>query len=168
MPPAPHYPRRLSLIQLTILLVLLTLPGLAVAQLTQFIPAVFIVPPLLLVSLLTWLACKFDKQWAQTGQRRIPEVRLHLLEFIGGWPGSFLAQRRYRHKIRKLSYQVSFWLIILTWQVLAFESLSNWQLTRFITSRSAGEASTRLTKPEQPTTHGMIITPSRDTPLHPR
>jgi uncharacterized membrane protein YsdA (DUF1294 family) len=168
MPPAPQYPRRLSLIQLTMLLVLLTLPGLAIAQLTQFIPAVVIFPLLLLVSLLTWFACKFDKQWAQTGQRRIPEVRLHLLELSGGWPGSFLAQRRYRHKTRKFSYQVSFWLIILTWQVLAFESLSNWQLTRFFTSRSVGLASSIFTEPKEPTTHGMIITPSTDTPLHPR
>ncbi|SJM91388.1 Cold-shock protein (fragment) [Crenothrix polyspora] len=43
---------------------------------------------------------------------RIPEKSLHTLELLGGWPGALLAQRTLRHKNRKPSYQVVFWLIV--------------------------------------------------------
>ena len=54
-----------------------------------------------------------DKRAAQTNNWRTPEVTLHLLGLIGGWPGAFLAQRVYRHKARKLSFQVVFWLTVV-------------------------------------------------------
>ena len=66
----------------------------------------------LAMSLLCFVAYWRDKRLAVVGQRRIPESRLHLLEFLGGWPGGLLAQRLIRHKNRKLAYQVKFWLIV--------------------------------------------------------
>ena len=34
-----------------------------------------------------------------------------MVELLGGWPGALLGQRRFRHKTRKRSYQLVFWLI---------------------------------------------------------
>lgn len=66
-----------------------------------------------LMSLICFIAYYRDKQFAIKGQLRTPEVRLHLYELLGGWPGGLLAQRLIRHKNRKLSYQLLFWLIVL-------------------------------------------------------
>ncbi|MCS7059338.1 MAG: DUF1294 domain-containing protein [Meiothermus sp.] len=45
------------------------------------------------------------------GYWRVPERQLHLMEFFGGWPGGLLAQKLFRHKSRKESFQTDFWLI---------------------------------------------------------
>lgn len=46
-----------------------------------------------------------DKYAAMTGRRRIAENKLHLLSLAGGWPGTWLACRVFRHKTRKLAFQ---------------------------------------------------------------
>lgn len=72
-----------------------------------------------LMSLICFIAYYRDKQFAIKGQPRTPEARLHLYEVLGGWPGGLLAQRLIRHKNRKLSYQLVFWLIVLLHLALA-------------------------------------------------
>lgn len=72
-----------------------------------------------LMSLICFFAYYRDKQFAIKGLQRTPEVRLHLYEVLGGWPGGLLAQRLIRHKNRKLSYQLVFWLIVLLHLALA-------------------------------------------------
>ena len=84
----------------------------------------------LLLGACTYAAYANDKRRAKAGEWRWPEALLHLLEFLGGWPGAFLAQRWVRHKSSKVSYQATFWLIVLLYQFLAFDSLRNWQLSR--------------------------------------
>lgn len=42
----------------------------------------------------------------------LPEKVLHATEILGGWPGALLAQQVFRHKTRKVSYQLMFWLIV--------------------------------------------------------
>lgn len=54
----------------------------------------------------------YDKHQAKTGQWRTPEKVLHGVELLGGWPGALVAQQVFRHKTRKVSYQVVFWLIV--------------------------------------------------------
>jgi uncharacterized membrane protein YsdA (DUF1294 family) len=76
---------------------------------------------------ITFLAYGWDKQQAREKQWRMPEAKLHIMELIGGWPGAFLAQRRLRHKCSKVSYQVVFWLIVLTYQLAALDSLQQWK-----------------------------------------
>lgn len=64
------------------------------------------------MSLLAIWTYRGDKWAAQAGDWRTPELRLHLVETLGGWPGAFFAQIFYRHKIKKVKYQVVFWLIV--------------------------------------------------------
>ncbi|MBL9144030.1 MAG: DUF1294 domain-containing protein [Verrucomicrobiaceae bacterium] len=94
------------------------------------------VPPLwlglgaLVINALTYSLYASDKRRAGTGQWRVPESHLHLLELLGGWPTAWIAQRRLRHKCSKRSYQAVFILIVLTWQFAAYDSLHRWELSR--------------------------------------
>ncbi|MGN6552998.1 MAG: DUF1294 domain-containing protein [Verrucomicrobiota bacterium] len=82
------------------------------------------------ISALTYWVYAHDKRRAEEGGWRVPEARLHLLDFLGGWPGAFVAQRRLRHKCSKSSYQFVFWLIVVAWQFVAFDSLQNWKFSK--------------------------------------
>lgn len=65
----------------------------------------------LIGSSLAFAAYGIDKTAAIGEVRRIPEAFLHLLGFAGGWPGALVAQRVFRHKSRKVSFQVTFWIV---------------------------------------------------------
>lgn len=54
-----------------------------------------------------------DKGKARGHHRRVPESALHALELFGGWPGAWLGQCLFRHKNRKVSYQIVFWAIVV-------------------------------------------------------
>ncbi|MCF6762892.1 DUF1294 domain-containing protein [Pseudomonas fragi] len=69
-------------------------------------------------SLLAFGLYRYDKQQAKAGQWRTPEKILHGVELLGGWPGALVAQQIFRHKTRKLSYQLLFWLIVVVHQVV--------------------------------------------------
>lgn len=75
-------------------------------------PVLLLLMLYLLMSPVCFLAYYRDKQQAVRGLQRTPEARLHFYEFLGGWPGAFLAQRLIRHKNRKVAYQRQFWLIV--------------------------------------------------------
>lgn len=64
----------------------------------------------LIASALAFAAYGIDKA-AVGGVWRFPEAFLHLLGFVGGWPGALVAQRVFRHKSRKVSFQVTFWTV---------------------------------------------------------
>lgn len=53
----------------------------------------------------------YDKRQAKNRGHRVAEKTLHLIELAGGWPGSWLGQKYFRHKTQKLSYQIAFWII---------------------------------------------------------
>ena len=55
----------------------------------------------------------FDKSAAERGRRRTPENTLHLIALLGGWPGALLAQDLFRHKSRKVEFQIVFWMTVL-------------------------------------------------------
>ncbi|WP_018985278.1 DUF1294 domain-containing protein [Methylophilus methylotrophus] len=67
----------------------------------------------LLTSTCTLIAYRLDKMAARQNNRRIPEKTLHLLALIGGWPGAIIGQKLFRHKSKKLSFQVTFWATII-------------------------------------------------------
>jgi uncharacterized membrane protein YsdA (DUF1294 family)/cold shock CspA family protein len=63
-------------------------------------------------SLVTFFAYALDKSAAQNQRHRTSENRLFLLGLVGGWPGALIAQRVFRHKTRKRSFQVVFWMTV--------------------------------------------------------
>ncbi len=64
------------------------------------------------LSLLTYLFYASDKSAALAGRWRVPEITLQGLALAGGWPGALFAQQRLRHKNRKPSFQIVFWLSV--------------------------------------------------------
>jgi len=67
----------------------------------------------LAASLLCFIAYALDKSAAVAGRRRISERTLLTLGFIGGWPGGLLAQQLLRHKTRKASFLIAFWVCVV-------------------------------------------------------
>ena len=76
-----------------------------------------------IVSLLAFFLYWSDKRKASADSWRTPENVLHAVELAGGWPGALLAQQLFRHKTRKVSYQVVFWIIVLLHQVFWIDRL---------------------------------------------
>lgn len=64
-------------------------------------------------SLISIAAYGLDKRRAAVGGRRTPERTLHLLALLGGWPGAIYAQRRFRHKTRKVPFLIAFWVVVV-------------------------------------------------------
>ncbi len=77
------------------------------------------------MSLLTIWSYHRDKRAAQLGLWRTPEQRLHILEALGGWPGAFLAQLYFRHKLRKMSYQIILGIIVAAHGVVWYHLLTH-------------------------------------------
>ncbi len=110
---------------------LLVMPALALVQIAPSVRPWIggaAVGSSLLGALLQW----FDKRAAQSRGGRVPEFWLHAIELLGGWPGAFLAQRAWRHKTAKLSYQAVFWLIVAFHELLALDLASGGRVSRGI------------------------------------
>ena len=122
----PRAAASFGLVAFLLLVALVVLPVVAIAKL-RIEPGVAAVYPLL-VNGITYLVYASDKKRAQERAWRIPEIVLHFLELLGGWPGAFVAQRRLRHKCVKLGYQITFWLIVALHQYVAFGFLRRWEL----------------------------------------
>jgi uncharacterized membrane protein YsdA (DUF1294 family) len=66
-----------------------------------------------IISALTYALYAKDKSSAQKGNWRTPESTLHLLSLIGGWPGAIIAQSNLRHKSKKISFRVAYWVTVI-------------------------------------------------------
>jgi uncharacterized membrane protein YsdA (DUF1294 family) len=66
----------------------------------------------------------------------VPESTLHLVDLIGGWPGGFVAQRYFRHKTSKGSFQFVFFLTVAIYQYVAIDSLNEWRMSWFLLVQS--------------------------------
>ncbi|MGC3982064.1 MAG: cold shock and DUF1294 domain-containing protein [Steroidobacteraceae bacterium] len=94
---------------IAILIYLSAVVALAVAgRVPFFVPLIYIV-----MSGLTIFAYAFDKSAAMNDHQRTPEQTLHLMELLGGWPGAWIAQQLFRHKSRKMSFRIEFWLCVI-------------------------------------------------------
>ena len=119
------------------LAILLIAPGVALFRLGEMITPVLAVAIASVISIAAFFVHWFDKRQAESDQWRTPENTLHVLELLGGWPGAFLAQRIFRHKTAKVSYQIVFWLIVVGYECVAVDFLLGWKLAHYI-GRSIG------------------------------
>ena len=127
--PGPTPGGGLSLRVLGLLLVLLVLPMAALYRASVWVDWRWIAGILLATNLFLFFAFRSDKRRAARGAPRIPEFTLHVTELLGGWPGGFLAQRLFRHKTSKFTYQLVFWLIVGLHQLIALDAVRGWQLS---------------------------------------
>ena len=80
----------------------------------------------LCVSAVTFVIYAKDKLAAKNNSQRTPESTLHLLSFLGGWPGAIFAQKILRHKSKKEAFQTTFWMtVFLNFATIAWLLLSD-------------------------------------------
>lgn len=85
----------------------------------------------LAASAIAFIAYALDKSAARKDQWRTPENTLHFFALVGGWPGALAAQGLLRHKSKKRSFQIVFWItVILNCGALAW-LFSPWGATVF-------------------------------------
>lgn len=73
-----------------------------------FLPLLFVV-----VSIITYFVYAKDKSAAEMSEWRISENTLHMHSLLFGWPGAIVAQQRLRHKTKKVSFRIVFWLTVI-------------------------------------------------------
>ena len=129
-PRPPRHESGIGIVSLVVLVLLVALPGYALSRVAVWIDWRILAGTAVAVSLFTYFSYRSDKRRAESAQWRIPESTLHLCELLGGWPGAFFAQRKFRHKTAKSSYQVTFWAIVLIHQYLALDFLMDWRFAR--------------------------------------
>lgn len=71
---------------------------------------------LLLINILAFILYAYDKLQALKVSRntsRVPEMRLLLLTLLGGSIGALFAMLLFRHKIKKASFMIKYFLIVI-------------------------------------------------------
>lgn len=124
---------KITALNLIVITSLLVLPALALLHRTVDLRWAGLY--VLALSLVSFRCYANDKQKARENEWRISEQVLQLTALLGGWPGAFLAQRFYRHKVSKPGFQFTFWLIVLAYQLAAVDSLRDWQFSKQAWSR---------------------------------
>jgi uncharacterized membrane protein YsdA (DUF1294 family) len=79
----------------------------------SYIGLPIIISYLISINLVTFLFYGFDKLIAGSATVRIPELVLHSLALCGGSPAGLLAQKLFRHKTIKTSFQIIYWFIVI-------------------------------------------------------
>ncbi|GAB6147215.1 DUF1294 domain-containing protein [Desulfocicer niacini] len=64
------------------------------------------------MSLVAFLMYAKDKKAAKFDKWRTAESTLHLVALTGGWPGAAIAQSYLRHKSKKISFKIKYWITI--------------------------------------------------------
>lgn len=66
-----------------------------------------------IMSVAAFLMYAKDKSAAERGKWRTAERTLHALSLLGGWPGAKIAQSFLRHKSKKLSFRITYWVTVI-------------------------------------------------------
>jgi uncharacterized membrane protein YsdA (DUF1294 family) len=67
---------------------------------------------LVVISPISFALYGLDKRRAVRCRRRISEGTLHIVAFVGGWPGAWLGRRFFGHRTEKLGFRLTFWGIV--------------------------------------------------------
>jgi len=73
---------------------------------------------LAVVNIVAFVTYGFDKGLARREGRRIPEITLLTLAFVGGSLGAYAGMRVFRHKTLKGSFRTAFWVLVAVQVVL--------------------------------------------------
>ena len=65
------------------------------------------------ISVAAYVIYAWDKSSAKNNRWRTSESTLHMLALAGGWPGALYAQQVLRHKSKKESFRIGFWVTVL-------------------------------------------------------
>jgi len=65
------------------------------------------------INLLTYCLYAYDKHAAQRNKWRVSEATLLVCGAVGGTIAAIYAQKRLRHKTRKKSFRLQFWIITI-------------------------------------------------------
>jgi uncharacterized membrane protein YsdA (DUF1294 family) len=65
-----------------------------------------------ILSVITLILYGIDKFSALKEGQRVSEKTLHVFALLGGWPGAYLGQQFFRHKISKKNFMRIFWLSV--------------------------------------------------------
>ncbi len=66
-----------------------------------------------IMSVIAFLMYAKDKNAAEWGKWRTAESTLHTLSLLGGWPGAKIAQSFLRHKSKKISFRITYWVTVV-------------------------------------------------------
>jgi uncharacterized membrane protein YsdA (DUF1294 family) len=121
-----------SLGWLVLFALLLVLPLMAAFKAVEALGPVAVLGYIFVINGSTGILYAWDKRNARLGKWRISERTLHLAEVLGGIFIAFWMQRWLRHKIRKLPYQLTFWLIVLLQQCLLYDYLHSWRYSQMV------------------------------------
>jgi uncharacterized membrane protein YsdA (DUF1294 family)/cold shock CspA family protein len=64
------------------------------------------------MGIITYYIYSEDKDSAINNEIRTSEKKLLKLSLLGGWIGALVAQQRFRHKTKKASFQMDFWITV--------------------------------------------------------
>lgn len=122
MPSAPAAARRKRTIRPFFRFTLLGLVFVAVAAglLLRFSPLPPIAVYFLTLSACAFVLCGYDKLAAGSTATRVPENVLFGVALLGGTPGLLLGMNVFRHKTRKLSFQLGFAVVLIAQAGLAY------------------------------------------------
>jgi len=73
----------------------------------------YYVAVVLVLSAISFVLYGWDKRQAKVNGWRVSEKNLHMLSFLGGWPGAILGQKYFRHKTQKQSFRIAFWFTVI-------------------------------------------------------
>ena len=68
---------------------------------------------LISINLATFLLYGYDKFISAGESLRVPELNLQALSLLGGSPSALIAQKFFRHKTIKGSFQLVYWIIVM-------------------------------------------------------
>ena len=83
-----------------------------------------------LTSLVASILYAVDKRRSMKDRPRISERTLHAWSLVGGWPGAYLAQQKFRHKTAKTRFRMTYWLIVLVHVSLIALIVYHWWFTQ--------------------------------------
>lgn len=73
---------------------------------------------LVAINLTTFVLYGYDKFISSTEKLRVPELNLQILALLGGSPSALMAQKFFRHKTIKGTFQIVYWVIVVLQIVL--------------------------------------------------